>query len=186
MNRIVWLFGDGSTQYTGLQDKHRLEGETQAQQIERYRAKVGPGLQVSPVKLNLTLRTTEEQAAYAAALGDGAKASFAGVISEAEYMAKWNSIRQYREAWTWTTPAVIDCDMTKARDIHRHGLRRMRVPKLAALDVEYMRADETGDTAEKQRLAALKQALRDATADPRIEAAQTPEQLKAVMPEALR
>ena len=58
--------------------------------------------------------------------------------------------------------------------------------KLAALDVEYQHADERGDVAEKARIAAKKQALRDVTADPAIEAAQTPEALKAVWPDILK
>lgn len=186
MKRIVWLFGDGSTQYTGLDPKHRLEGETEQQQIKRYKVKVGQGLEVSPLKTDLTFRKPGEQAAYVAALGAGAKATFAGVISESEYMAKVNSIRQYREAWTWITPdPVIDFDMTRARDIHRHWLRRLRAPKFATLDAEYMKALEVSDTLKLAELAAKKQALRDAPAYPAIDAATTPEELKAAIPPSL-
>jgi hypothetical protein len=53
------------------------------------------------------------------------------------------------------------------------------------LDTAYMRADEVGDQQEKRRIATQKQALRDVTADPRIDAAATPEELKAVIPDAL-
>lgn len=94
------------------------------------------------------------------------------------------SDRTFRNAWKLDGGA-IGVDMVKARELHRNKLRELRKPKLEALDVEYQRADEKGDTAEKKRVADKKQALRDVTADPAIEAAQTPEALKAVMPAAL-
>jgi hypothetical protein len=90
--------------------------------------------------------------------------------------------RTFRNAWG----ADLAVDMSKAREIHRHRMRAVRAPKLAALDAEYMRADETGDAARKAEIAARKQALRDVTADPGIAAATTPEALQAVWPNALR
>lgn len=64
-------------------------------------------------------------------------------------------------------------------------MRAARAPKLAALDIAYQRADEAGDDAEKARITALKQALRDVTSDPAIEAATTTEILKSVWPDIL-
>lgn len=87
--------------------------------------------------------------------------------------------RTYRNAWTFAG-GRIEHDMVKARGIHREKLREQRAPALAALDVDYMRADEAGNPAEKRRIATEKQRLRDATADPRIDAAQTVEALKAI------
>ena len=89
--------------------------------------------------------------------------------------------RTFRNAWK----ADLTVDMPKAREIHRERLRQIRAPLLAELDAEYMRADEAGNLAEKQRIAARKQALRDVTADPAIEAAATPAELKAVIPVVL-
>jgi hypothetical protein len=78
---------------------------------------------------------------------------------------------------------MITINMAKARDIHRAKMRAARDPLFAALDIAYQRATETGaDTAE---IVAKKQALRDVTIDPAIEAAQTIEALKAVWPEIL-
>lgn len=77
---------------------------------------------------------------------------------------------------------MITVNMTKARDIKRDQIRAERAPLLAALDVQFMRAVETGDTAKQQEIAAEKQRLRDATSHPDIEAAQTPEELKAIDP----
>jgi len=81
---------------------------------------------------------------------------------------------------------VITVDMTKAREIKRDQLRAERKPLLEKLDVEYMRAQEAGDTALQQEIAAKKQALRDATVDPAIDAATTPDELKAATPAALQ
>lgn len=88
--------------------------------------------------------------------------------------------RTFRDAWKWDRG--IKTDMGKAREIHRGRIRAARDPLLKALDIEYQRADERADATEKARIAAKKQALRDATADPRIEAAATPEELKSVWP----
>ena len=75
---------------------------------------------------------------------------------------------------------MIVINMTKAREIKREQIRAQRVPLLASLDVEFMRAVESGDSAEQARIAAEKQRLRDAPDDPRIEAAQTPQELAAL------
>jgi hypothetical protein len=122
--------------------------------------------------------------------------------AEAE-LAKWRSVnpaghvgyhviaeadipqdRTYRNAWM-SDGGAIRHDMAKARQLHRQLMRVARAPLLAALDIAYQRADEAADAAAKAQIAAQKQALRDATADPRIEAAQTPEELKAAWPQAL-
>ncbi|MEJ0012348.1 MAG: hypothetical protein WDM94_06895 [Bauldia sp.] len=76
--------------------------------------------------------------------------------------------------------------MDKARAIHCDRMRAARAPRLAALDIAYQRADESGDAAAKAAVAARKQALRDVTADPAIAAAETPDALKAVWPEILQ
>lgn len=89
----------------------------------------------------------------------------------------------FRNAWTDT--GKIEVDMPKAREIHKGNLRALRAPLLAALDIAYIRADEMGDANQKAAIAAKKQALRDVTKDPGIDAATTPEQLNAVLPVAL-
>jgi len=81
---------------------------------------------------------------------------------------------------------MISVDMIKAREIKRDQLRAERNPILKALDLAYMRAQEAGDTAKQNAIAADKQALRDATADPAIDAATTPDELKAVTLPSIR
>lgn len=84
--------------------------------------------------------------------------------------------RTFRNAWK----PDLTVDMPKARDIHRKTLRRARAPLLASLDFEFMRAVETNDTARMAEITAQKQALRDITDHPGIEAATTPEELLAI------
>ncbi len=97
-------------------------------------------------------------------------------------VATANADRTFRSAWK----NDLTVDMPKARDIHREFLRVLRAPKFTELDVEFMRAVEQKNDAEIERIAAEKQELRDVTAVPEIEAAQTPEQLKAVIPDILK
>ena len=80
---------------------------------------------------------------------------------------------------------MITVNMTKAVEIKKEMIRAERKAKLEALDVEFMRAVEQGDTEAQATIAAKKQALRDATDDPAITAAKTPDELKAVVPSAL-
>lgn len=89
--------------------------------------------------------------------------------------------RTFRNAWKHD----LTVDMPKARDLWRDRMRVVRASKLAELDVAYQRADEAGDNAAKASITQRKQALRDVTNDPAIEAATTPEQLKAVWPAVL-
>jgi len=94
--------------------------------------------------------------------------------------------RYFRDAWK-DAPGrnKPDVDMGKAREVHREHLRQRRTPLLDKLDLEYMRADEDGDQQKKKDIAKKKQALRDVTSDPAIDAATTPEQLMAIVPAAL-
>ena len=47
--------------------------------------------------------------------------------------------RTFREAWSFNE-AVVEIDMTAAKVIHKDNLRAERAPRLAALDVAYMKA----------------------------------------------
>lgn len=60
----------------------------------------------------------------------------------------------------------IRINIDKAKAIKLDQLRAERAPKLAALDLAFMRAVERGDTAEQASIAAQKQALRDITKAP--------------------
>jgi hypothetical protein len=187
MKRIVWLFGDGLTQYTHVDPYLRLKSETEDEQIERLKKEVAPILKPYRGNLDHSKRTPEEYAAYVASLGDGATAKFVGVISGEEYTDKLNRFSEFREAWTWVTPnAVIDIDMPRALEMKKNTLRELRAPLLAHLDTQFTRAVEAGDAKAQTDIAAQKQVLRDVTADPELLAATTPDELKAVMPAVLK
>ena len=68
-------------------------------------------------------------------------------------------------------------DMAKAREIHKTNIRNARAPKLADLDIEFQKAQET--SADTSAIVAKKQALRDAPADSAIAAASDTAALKA-------
>lgn len=89
--------------------------------------------------------------------------------------------RTFRNAWVHSAGRV-DVDMTKAREIHRYRIRRKRKARFRELDAQQLRAMEAGDTATLASIAAAKKKLRDAPAYPDIDAAQTPDELKAAWP----
>ena len=65
--------------------------------------------------------------------------------------------------------SIIKIDMAKAREIHKTNIRDARKSKIAELDIEFMKAQETG--ADTSAIIAKKNALRDAPADSAIDAA---------------
>ena len=71
----------------------------------------------------------------------------------------------------------------KAKEIHKDKWRSARKPKLQALDIAFMKAVESGDTAKQSEVAAEKQALRDVT-NTEISGS-TIEEIKSVWPEIL-
>lgn len=87
--------------------------------------------------------------------------------------------RVYRDAWIDDGQSIVH-DMPKARELHRGLLRHARSPLLAALDVEGMRADESGNARRRAEVIAEKQRLRDITDHPDIEAAKSIDELRAV------
>lgn len=106
----------------------------------------------------------------------------ANTYSPADYQIP--SDRVFRSAWTANAEqGVIEVDMVRARDIWRDKIRAARIPEFARLDAEFMKALET--SADTSAIIAAKQALRDAPADPAIEAASTPTALKFVQPAGL-
>jgi len=78
---------------------------------------------------------------------------------------------------------IVSIDFNKFKEIHKNKWREARKPLLASLDIEFMKAVESGDIAAQQAIAGAKQALRDVTLTP-IEGT-TPEEIKAVWPSVL-
>jgi len=80
---------------------------------------------------------------------------------------------------------MIEYDLDKTKGLKRTYIRVEREDKLKKLDIEFMKALEQNDTAAQAAVAEKKQRLRDAPADPSIEAATTPDEVKAVRPSIL-
>jgi len=87
--------------------------------------------------------------------------------------------RTFRNAWRLGVGASVVVDMNAAVEIAKMMIREARAPLLQSLDVEYIRADESGDGVRKAEIAAQKQRLRDATSDERLVAARSTQELKA-------
>ena len=87
--------------------------------------------------------------------------------------------RDFRGAWS-LTGSVISEDLAKAKEIFADKVREARTPLLAALDTDFMKAQEA--SADTTAIVASKQALRDApTAG---DSATTIAELKAAWPAA--
>ena len=77
----------------------------------------------------------------------------------------------------------ITINPDKAKDIWRNKWREARNPILAFLDIEFMRALESGNILRQSEISAKKQALRDVTLTPIN--GDTPEEIKSVWPDVL-
>ena len=73
-------------------------------------------------------------------------------------------------------------NIPKAKEIWLNHYRTARTPLLAALDVDFMRAVESGNTDLQKEIASKKQALRDVT---KTDLPNTLEEIKATWPEIL-
>jgi len=94
-----------------------------------------------------------------------------------------NDHANFFDAWEWNDGCKVN--MPKARVIHMDRIRTVRDAELLKLDVVYLKALETGDTAEQSRIAALKQELRDIPATFNLSTAKTPATLHSRWPELL-
>ncbi len=84
----------------------------------------------------------------------------------------------YRVSWKVDQNFKVYHDMAIARDVHKDRIRKLRQPKLEALDLKYQRADEDGDLELKKAIVLKKKKLRDLTNHSSIDAAKTIEELK--------
>ena len=90
-----------------------------------------------------------------------------------------------RAAWKQDGATAPVLDMEKARTIKTDQIRPERNKRLADLDVTYLRADEAGDTATKEKIAVQKQKMRDlpATIQSDLNALDTPDKLEKFEPD---
>jgi len=81
---------------------------------------------------------------------------------------------------------VIKIDIDKAKDVYKDMLRSARKPVLEDLDLQFMRAVETGNATLQTEIAAKKQALRDVTNDPKIDKVKKAEDFRKIFPDVLK
>lgn len=101
----------------------------------------------------------------------------------AQEHAMFERDRTYRDAMA-DDGVTLSHDMTKARELHRAFIRHQNGDRFMTLDREWVDASASGDTAKAQQIAAQRDALRNFVNDPRIDAAQTLDELKVVVPDA--
>jgi len=97
-------------------------------------------------------------------------------------LAEWSQFdadRPYRNALR-DVEGKIEYDIEAARECHRNVLRLGRAVRLPELDILWMRAIASGDAERAKELEAERQKWRDAPIDPRIDAAQSVEELKKI------
>lgn len=83
----------------------------------------------------------------------------------------------FRDAWVHDK-GNVSIDLEKAVPIQQQKLREVRASEFSNLDVLQLRKIASGDSVAVQEIEARKQALRDVTRHPALEAATTPEELK--------
>lgn len=101
-----------------------------------------------------------------------------GVLYKIINVSELPTDREFRNAWSCDADMNLTIDMEKARDVWRDKIRIARKPKLAELDVQYMRAQEAGE--DTSAIVATKNKLRDFPAKPEITSASTVEELKVI------
>jgi hypothetical protein len=88
----------------------------------------------------------------------------------------------YFNAYDYSEDTGAEVNIDRAKEVHLDKFRAARAPKLAALDVAFMRAVEQGDSAKQAEIAEAKQELRDITKTPLPD---TLEEIKACWPSTL-
>ena len=91
--------------------------------------------------------------------------------------------RYFRNAWR--LDKGISIGLEQAREIHMINLRVQRDEMLTELDVPFQRALEDKDTVMQDNIAAKKNALRDMPQDVDMSLLDTPDKIKAFMPDVL-
>jgi len=99
-------------------------------------------------------------------------------LTQAEH-DQFNVDRRYRNALR-DNGSKIEYDIIAARECHRNKFRAERHNNLPLLDIQWMRAMAAKDQELADAIEVERQKWRDAPADPRIEAAQTVEELKQI------
>ena len=106
-----------------------------------------------------------------------------GVIFEELHKDDIPTDRYFRNAWR--LDKGINVDVECVQKIHLDCLRKVRNEKLAELDIPFQRALEDKDTVMQDNIAAKKNALRDMPQNVDMSLLDTPDKIKAFMPDVL-
>lgn len=87
------------------------------------------------------------------------------------------------DAWEYDNGVKVN--LAKARTIHMSHIRKARDAELVRLDVSFLRAIESGESAEQKRIAVVKQRLRDIPLTFDLASYSTPDTLERAWPESL-
>ena len=95
----------------------------------------------------------------------GLAAALRDVPANVQYkiVDKLDIINEFFDAYEYIHGSGAVLNIEKAKDLKRNQFRQARKPMLEQLDVQYMRAVESSNTALKKSIAAKKQQLRDVT-----------------------
>ena len=97
-------------------------------------------------------------------------------------VANLNIDNVFFDAYEFDQELGAKINISKTKAIHLDKFRAVRLPLLADLDVDFMRAVETGNKDLQKKIAVKKQALRDVT---KMDLPNTLEEIKATWPEIL-
>ena len=106
-----------------------------------------------------------------------------GVHFEVHQAEDMPTDRYFRNAWR--LDAGVSIDLMQAREIHMDKLRVIRNEKLTELDVFFQRALEDKDIIMQDNIADKKNALRDMPRNADMSSLDTPDKIKAFMPDVL-
>ena len=95
-----------------------------------------------------------------------------------------NEHNEFFNAWE-LSDSTVTVNLTKAKEIAKNKLRIEREPVLSALDIQFMRAVESGNTEQQTAIAEQKNVLRNITAHSSITGAEDIDSLKTAMNELI-
>jgi hypothetical protein len=94
------------------------------------------------------------------------------------------SDREFRSAWRDGSTSIT-FDLNVAKNTQLEQIREARKPKLDALDIKYMLADEQNNAEEKARIASEKQRFRDITEPLKALSPSSIDEIKNAFPDSL-
>ena len=95
-----------------------------------------------------------------------------------------STLCEFFDAWEWGDSGAR-VNMNRARELHRTRIRQARDIALYNLDVPWMKAQESGDLDEQNRIKTEKERLRDLPSTFDLAVFTTPESLKQAWPDGL-